>query len=88
MAQQLNIGSKLVEGALTGQDHEARTMAQRALDRSDGHEDSCAERYAGILTSIGDLKNDWKVASRSIIGASWVVIVSLIGFIFLKVVLK
>lgn len=68
------------------EDHQARAMAQRALDRIDSHEDICAERYAGIIDGIKELRAEMSTNYRAIIGVGVAIILALIAFIFREMV--
>ena len=44
--------------------HSAKSDAEKALNKIEGHEELCAERYGNINTSIADLKklNQWIIS--------------------------
>lgn len=63
-------------------DHNARSLAQRALDRIDSHENICAERYAGIVSGLDKMNDRLTGYLVSTLGVAVFIILALVGLIY------
>ncbi|MEQ8346895.1 MAG: hypothetical protein RIB84_15735 [Sneathiellaceae bacterium] len=54
---------------MAGEDHEARRMAATAMQKIQGHEDRCTERWMEARKSLDELQRRWWWLLTGIIGA-------------------